>query len=176
MKFLNRTHAISAHVEIPKGGAEGVIISHGGSSGGYSLFIKGKNLHYAYNYVGAKEFLVSSMKTVPEGAVELRFEFEPTGKPDVLKGKGTPGRAQLYINDTLVGDQNLPVTIPINIGVTEGLICGRDSGSGVSPEYSPPFDFTGTIHDVVVDVSGELIWTQKLRCEQSWRTSRPDCR
>ena len=50
---------------------------------------------------GSKEFLVSSQKDVPEGAVELRFEFEPTGKPDVMKGKGAPGRAQLYINGKL---------------------------------------------------------------------------
>lgn len=154
---LNRPHSITAHVEIPAGGAEGVILSHGGSSGGYSLFIKDKKLHYAYNYVGSKEFLVSSQKDVPEGAVELRFEFEPTGKPDVMKGKGAPGSAQLYINGKLSGEMQLPVTIPLDIGITEGLTCGRDPGSAVCSEYVAPFAFTGTIHDVVVDVSGDLI-------------------
>jgi len=76
---------------------------------------------------------------------------------DVLKGKGAPGRAQLYINGDLAGEENLAVTIPLNIGITEGLVCGRDPGSGVCAAYNPPFEFTGTIHDVVVDVSGELI-------------------
>ncbi len=156
-RVLNRPHAIAAHVEIPKGGAEGVLLSHGGSSGGFSLFIKDNKLHYAYNYVGTQEFLVSSKDAVPEGAVELRFEFEPTAKPDVPKGKGSPGRAQLYINGMLSGQTELPVTIPLAISITEGLECGRDSGSPVSSQYSPPFEFTGVIHDVVVDVSGELI-------------------
>jgi arylsulfatase len=155
--ILNRPHSITAHVEIPKGGAEGVVVSHGGSSGGYSLFIKNKRLHYAYNYVGARDFLISSVQNVPEGAVELRFEFEPTNKPDVTKGRGAAGRAQLYINSKLAGEGDLTVTIPIDIGITGGLACGRNPGSSVSPEYSPPFSFTGTVHDVVVDVSGELI-------------------
>jgi arylsulfatase len=56
-----------------------------------------------------------------------------------------------------VGEENLPVTIPLDIGITEGLECGRDSGSGVTTEYNTPFNFTGTIHDVVVDLSGGLI-------------------
>lgn len=157
VKVLNRTHAISAHVEIPKGGAEGVIISHGGNTGGYSLFIKDKKFHYAHNYLGVQEFLVSSPDNVPEGAVELRFEFQPTGKPDLTKGQGSAGRAQLYINGKPAGKADLPVTIPLMISISEGLECGRDSCSRVSSQYTAPFTFTGTIHDVVVDVSGDLI-------------------
>lgn len=156
VNVLNRPYSITAQVEIPKGGAEGVILSHGGSSGGYSLFIKERKLYYAYNYVGVKEFLVSSTDNVPEGAVELEFEFEPTGKPDVMKGKGAPGRARLYIDGKLSGEQELPVTIPIDIGITDGLVCGRDPGSRVSQAYIAPFAFTGTIQSVVVDVSGDL--------------------
>jgi arylsulfatase len=157
VKVLNRPHSISAHVEIPKGGAEGVIISQGGNTGGYCLFLKDKKLHYGYNYLGSQEFLVSSKDSVPEGPVELRFEFEPTGKPDLAHGKGTPGRAQLYINGKLSGQGDLPVTIPLAISISEGLECGRDSCSRVSSQYTAPFEFTGTIHDVVVDVSGDLI-------------------
>ena len=46
----------------------------------------------------------------------------------------------------------------MTFGVAGGALeCGRDSGSPVTPEYAPPFEFTGTIHSVTVDVSGELI-------------------
>ncbi len=156
-KILNRPHSIVAHVEIPKGGAEGVVICHGENSGGYSLFVKDKKLHYAYNYVGAQEFQVSSNQNVPEGAVEFRYEFEPTGKADLAHGKGTPGKGQIYINDKLVGQADFPVTIPLEIGLGGGITVGRDSGSTVTTQYPTPFAFTGTIHDVVIDVSGELI-------------------
>jgi arylsulfatase len=157
VKVPNRAHAISAHVEIPKGGAEGVILSHGGNTGGYSLFIKDNKLHYVHNYLGVQEFLVSSKDNVPEGAVELRFGFEPTSKPDLAKGKGVAARIQLYINGKPSGQGDLPVTIPLLVSISEGLECGRDSCSSVSSKYTPPFAFTGTIHDVVGDVSGDLI-------------------
>ena len=91
-KLLNRSHSLTAEVEIPKGGAEGVLICHGGNVGGYTLFVKDKKLHYVHNYVGAEEFHVVSNADVPEGKVELRYEFETTGEPDLKKGKGRRAR------------------------------------------------------------------------------------
>jgi arylsulfatase A-like enzyme len=157
VKVLNRAHSLTADVEIPKGGAEGVIICHGSNIGGYSLFIKDKKLHYAHNYVGADEYSVASTEEVPDGRVQLRFEFEPTGKPDLAKGKGTPGRAQLYINGKLVGQSDIPVTVPLSIGLGGGLTVGRNPGSSVSKLYKPPFEFTGKIFKVTADVSGKMI-------------------
>ena len=87
----------------------------------------------------------------------MRFEFEPTGKPDVKKGKGTPGKVELYFNRKPVGGGTLPVTIPLAFGIGGGLTVGRATGSPMSSYFRNPFEFTGTIHDVVVDVSGDLI-------------------
>jgi arylsulfatase len=156
-KVLNRPHSITAHLDIPKGGAEGVIVAMGSSLGGYVLFIQGRKVHYAYNYVASQEFVISSEVEVPEGSIEVRFEFEPKGKPDVKKGKGTPGIGQLYFNKKLVGEGKLPVTIPLAFGIGGGLIVGRGVGSPISSRFMNPFEFTGTINDVVVDVSGDLI-------------------
>ena len=157
VKVLNRAHSITADVEVPKGGAEGVLVSHGGNAGGYTFFVKDRKLHYVHNYVGAQEFHVESKDTVPEGKVELRFEFEPTGKPDVAKGKGAPGRVQFYINGKLAGQGDIPVTVPLLLSLGEGLQVGRDAGAPVSSLYSPPFEFTGTIDKVTADVSGTMI-------------------
>jgi arylsulfatase len=160
-KVLNRAHSITANVEIPKEGAEGVIVCHGSNVGGYTLFVKDKKLHYVHNYVGAEQFHVESNAAVPEGKVRLRYQFEPTGKPDLAKGKGSPGKAQLYINDTLVGESTLPYTVPLALGLGSGVAIGRNPGSTISALYQPPFEFTGTIHSVTVDVSGKLLLDTK---------------
>ena len=106
---------------------------------------------------GPGHVLAWSKDAVPKGKVELRYEFEPTGKPDFAKGKGVPARGQIYINRKLVGDIDMPHSVPNMFG-TEGLTCGYDGGAPVAPEeYSGEFRFTGTIERVTLDLSGELI-------------------
>jgi arylsulfatase len=155
-KVFNRPHSITAEVEIPAGGAEGVLLAQGGVSGGYVLYVKDGRLHYVHNYLSLEEFRVTSTVDLPEGAVALRYEFEPTTPPDFANGRGAGGRGQLYIDDTLVGNAEIPVTVPIIFGL-EGLSCGYDFGEAVTNDYESPFRFTGTIKKVTVDLSGELI-------------------
>ena len=149
--IYNRPHSITAEVEIPSGGAEGVLLAQGGIPGGYTLFIKDKKLHYIHNYCGLQEFQVTSSIEVPQGKVSLRYEFEPTGKPDPKNAKGAPGRGQLYIDDKLVGNEEFAFTTPV-IFCIEGLSCGYDFGEAVTPKYKGPFTFTGTIFKVTVDL------------------------
>jgi arylsulfatase len=153
---LNRPHSITAQLEIPAGGAEGVIAAMGSGAGGYVLFIQSNKVHYAYNYVASQNFLISSEAELPAGKAEVRFEFEPTGKPDLKKGKGSPGIVRLYINKKLVKEGKLPVTIPLAFGLGGGMTIGRASGFPITSRFKNPFEFTGTIHDVVIDVSGDL--------------------
>jgi arylsulfatase len=155
-KVLNRPHSITATVELTDG-EEGVLVAHGGNTGGFSLFVKDHRLHYTHNYVGSQQFHVVSDTTLTPGKHELRYEFEPTGTPDLAQGQGSPGRAQLYVDGKLAGQMQLPVTVPMSLGLGEGLSVGRDEGSPVSTEYEPPFAFTGKLESVTVDVSGELI-------------------
>jgi len=157
VRVLNRAHSLTAEVDIPRGGAEGVLICHGSNVGGYTFFVKDRKLHYVHNYVGADEYHVESAKEIPEGQHQLRFEFEPAGKPDLARGKGAPGRAQLYIDRTLVGQGDIPVTVPLALGIGAGLSVGRNPGSSVSRLYAPPFAFTGRIFKVTADVSGTMI-------------------
>ena len=155
-RVLNRPHSITADVEIPEDGAEGVLLSQGTAAGGYSFFIKDGKLRYVHNYVGRKLLGVESEDVVPAGKHELRFEFEPTGKPDMQKGKGSPGKLQLYVDGTLVGDADADVTTPFTFN-PGALTCGANPGSPVTPDYVGPFTFSGTLHSVTLDVSGELI-------------------
>src|SRR5215469_14473499 len=156
-KVLNRAHSITTEVEIPKGGAQGLVICHGSNEGGYSLFIKDNKLHYVHNYVDVTEYRVESTQSLPEGKIQLRFEFEPTGEPQLAKGRGAPGRATLYINGKPAGQTDFPVTIPLLVGLGGGLAVGRNPGSPISKLYSSPFPFTGTIFQVTIDVSGQTL-------------------
>jgi arylsulfatase len=155
VSVLNRDHSITAEVDVPVGGAEGVLLAHGTQSGGYTLFVQDNRLHYVHNYVGVEEFQVSADEMIPEGETTLRMEFETTGEPDIPSGKGSPATVRLYYGDTEVGSGDLPTTIPITISIVAGLSCGRDLTEPVSKEYEKPFEFTGDITRVTVDVSGE---------------------
>jgi arylsulfatase len=155
-RVLNRPHSVTADATIPAGGAEGVLLSQGTAVGGWTFYMKDGRLHYLHNYVRRSIHRVSSPDPVPEGRHELRFEFEPTGAPDIPNGKGAPGVAQLYVDGELVAENDIPVTIPILIA-PGGMTCGADPGSPVSPDYQAPFRFTGELHTVSVDLSGQLI-------------------
>ncbi len=154
---LNRSHAITADVEIPAGDADGMLLAHGGNDAGYALFIQDRRLRWVHNYVAKEYPTVVSTEPVPEGRHQLRFEFEATAPPDFTTGRGSPGIAQLYIDGRLVGHADVPVTTPLSLGLASGLRVGRAPGSPVCPDYRPPFEFPGTIHSVTVDVSGDLV-------------------
>jgi arylsulfatase len=155
-RVLNRRHSIRAEVEIPGDGAEGVLLCQGSGAGGYTFYLKDGKLHYAHNYVARAIYTVASDVPVPSGGHELRFEFEPTGEMDLLQGRGAPGRLQLYVDGTLVGQSEADTTTPIAFN-PGALTCGRNPGSPVVDDYHGPFPFTGTIHKVTIDVSGDLI-------------------
>ena len=155
-RVLNRPHSITADVEIPEAGAEGVLLAQGTSAGGFTLYVKDRRLHYTHNWVARELLHVASDTELSAGRHELRFEFEPTGEPDPAKGHGSPGRLQLYIDGELVGDREVPFTTPFAFN-PGALTCGADPGSTVTDDYEAPFRFSGTIHTVTVDLSGELI-------------------
>ncbi len=156
-RLLNRPHSVHVGVDIPAGGAEGVLVCQGGVDGGYTFYVQDGKLHYGYNYVADQYFGVASDSDVPEGRHILSFEFLPTGAAEPLKGKGVPASVTLFVDGEKVGAGNLPVTIPISLGLAGGVSVGLDGGAPVIRDYQPPFAFSGTIARVVYDVSGEHV-------------------
>jgi arylsulfatase len=141
----NRSHTITAEVEIPEGGAEGVLLAHGSWFAGYSLYVKDRRLVYVHNHLGLAEYRIGSTEELPAGKAILRFRFTRTGEHR--------GRGQLYIDDRLIGEGEIPHTVPHVIETSgEGLCCGYDSGLPVTADYRAPFRFTGHIAQVVVEV------------------------
>ena len=141
----NRSHTITAEVEIPEHGAEGVLLAHGSWFAGYSLYVKNRRLAYAHNYLGLAEYRIDADAEVPPGKHLLRFRFTRTGDHR--------GRGELYVGEQLVGEGEIPRTVPHVIETSgEGLCCGYDSGLPVTTDYDAPFRFTGRIERVVVEI------------------------
>jgi arylsulfatase len=141
----NRSHRIVAEVEIPAGGAEGVLLCHGSWFAGYSLYVKGGRLVYVHNHLGLAEYRIESEATIPAGVHVLAFHFRKTGEH---RGHGT-----LLLDGRPIGAGDIPHTVPAVIETSgEGLCCGYDSGLPVTRDYRAPFRFTGRIARVVVEV------------------------
>jgi arylsulfatase len=156
-KILNRPFSITAEVDIPKAGAEGVLLSMGGNDGGISFYVQGGKLCFVHNYVAVEIFHVKSRSDIPAGRHFLSMEFAPTGAPDFAKGRGTPGVVKLLVDGQEIGRGDLPVTTPARLAQGGAMLVGADTGAPVTPDYEPPFRFTGEIRRVIVDVSGALV-------------------
>ena len=148
----NRSFAIRAEVEIPAGGAEGVIFAHGSRFGGHALYVKDGKLYYVYNWVGVVKQQIVSNKSVPTGASTLSAIFTKEGENPPHVANGT---LAIYINNEQVGEMKMK-TQPGKFAIAgEGLNVGRDGGEPVTGDFpgDRPWAFTGTIKQVVVDVS-----------------------
>jgi arylsulfatase len=142
-------------------------VSQGGVDGGFTFYLRDSRLHYTYNYVADQRFQIVGDIDVPAGRHALSFEFEPTGEPAPLQGKGAPGAAKLFIDGQPAGEGTLPVTIPLTMGLASGVSIGADVGAPVTDEYPAPFAFTGTIQRVVYDVSGDHIVDHEAEIRQA---------
>jgi arylsulfatase len=150
VNIKNRSHSITAEAVIPPGGAEGVLLASGGRFGGFSLYVQGGKLRYAYNFLGRETYDLASTSDVPEGPGTFAFSFEKTGEQPF----GAGGVARLYINGQPAAETEFPRTVPFMISLAEMLQCGYDEGAPVTNAYAAPFAFTGDLKRVIVDVSG----------------------
>ena len=93
-QVLNRPHSITADVEIPDGGAEGVLLSQGTAAGGYSFFIKDGKLRYVHNYVG-RELSRRRRPTMPSrpASTSCASSSSRPASRTCSTGKGAPGTA-----------------------------------------------------------------------------------
>ena len=148
--IYNHSYTISAELEIPQSGAEGVIVAEADHLGGFALFVQDGTLKHTYSFVGVQEFRQESRTPLPTGSVNVRMEFAADApKP------ATGGEVTLYVNDEPVGGGRIEHTVPARFSAYAGLDIGRDNGMPVDRSYADksPFAFTGTIKRVVFDVN-----------------------
>ncbi len=154
----NRSHTITADVEIPPAGAEGILLAQGSGLGGYALYVKDARLHYVHNFCAMTEHRVSSSAELVPGAHTLAFRFEKTGEH---QGTGT-----LLIDGQPAGDVRIDPFTRTRFSITDdGISCGHHTGLPVCKDYRAPFRFTGTLRRVVVEVEGPEFIDPKTEAE-----------
>jgi len=139
---FNRSYSITANVDIPESGAEGVIVAAGGYFAGFSLYSQHGRPKFTYNYFGSK-YTTLEGKLLTPGKTVLRYEFVYDGG-----GLGKGGMAKLYANDVLVAEGRIEATVPLGFTADETLDIGVDTGTPAADAYEGTFPFTGTIGTV----------------------------
>ncbi|RJQ77368.1 arylsulfatase [Amycolatopsis panacis] len=145
----NRSHSVVAEIEVPEGGAEGVLIAQGGRFGGWSLYVVDGCPSYVYNYFGMARYTVRGTNPLPAGRHEIRAEFDYDGG-----GLGKGAMVTLAVDGTKHASGRVERTIPYYFSFDETLNVGVDLGTPVTEDY-PVIDneFTGTVHMVRIDLA-----------------------
>jgi hypothetical protein len=145
----NKSHSVTAEVEIPEGGAEGVIVAQGGAYAGWSLYVKDRRPKYCHNLFGLQLFHVEADTEIPAGTHQIRMEFTYDGG-----GLGKGGTASLYVDGQKTGEGRVEATVPMAYSADETCDVGSDTASPVSDDYtSEGSRFTGTINWVQIDIA-----------------------
>ena len=148
INIKNRSHTISAEVDIPKGGANGVILAQGGRFGGWSLYMKDGKASYTYNWVGRERTTITSPQPVPAGRATIRFEFAYDGGKRGAAGKGT-----LFLNGKQVAEGRIEKTVANLFSPDETADVGVDEATPVTEDYKERDNkFTGKIRKVTVEL------------------------
>jgi len=151
VSIKNKSFAVTAEIDVPQGGAEGVIIAQGGRFGGWSLYVKGGVAKFVYNVLGLQQFVTEAAMPIPAGKQQVRMEFAYDGG-----GLAKGGAVTLYYNGTAVGTGRVGVTQPMIFSTDETTDVGYESGTTVTAEYtSQTSRFTGKIHWVQIDTGDD---------------------
>jgi len=164
----NKSFHIAADVEIPQGGADGILVTQGGRFGGWGLLVLDDKPMFAYafsnqdgdkypNQKKSKTRIVGGEKLTP-GKHIISFDFAYDGG-----GIGKGGRGELRVDDIKVAEGRFEKTIPFRFSLDESFDVGQDTGSPVIDEYDAkmPFEFSGTLKKVEVKLGDDQLSPQK---------------
>ena len=142
--ILAKSYTITADVEVPSGGGEGMIVTDGGRFGGYGLYlVKGKPV-FTYNFLAVEKFRWEGQEPLTPGKHTLEFDFKYDG-PGLAKG----GTGVLRVDGKDVANHSIAHTTPVLLTMDETFDIGSDTRTPVDDaDYQVPFPFTGTISKV----------------------------
>ncbi|HXV32940.1 MAG TPA: arylsulfatase [Gaiellaceae bacterium] len=148
VNIKNRSHAVTAEIVVPEGGANGVVVAQGGAFGGWSLYLHEGRPKYCYSFFGVMRFVVAADEPVPAGEHQVRMEFAYDGG-----GLAKGGTVTLFVDGESVGEGRVEHTQPLVFSADETADVGNETGTTVSDDYDAGSSrFTGKIRWVQIDL------------------------
>ncbi|QDU86993.1 Arylsulfatase [Pirellulimonas nuda] len=155
--LLNTSYTIKAEVDVPEGGAEGVLLTSGGRFGGYGLYLlKGKPV-FVWNLLDLERPRWEGKEAVPPGKHTVEFDFKYDGDGagtlafNSLSGIGQPGTGVLKVDGKEVASLKMDRTLPLILQWDESFDIGSDTGTPVNDDdYQVPFAFTGKLNKLTL--------------------------
>ena len=178
--LLNASYNFKAEVEIPQGGAEGMIVTQGGRFGGYGFYVlKGKPV-FLWNMVDLKRIRWDAPEALSPGKHTLEFDFKYDGLGmgtlafNNLSGIGRSGTGTLKIDGKVVSTQKMERTIPLILQWDENFDVGADTGTPVNDaDYQVPYRFTGKLNKLTLTIDRPQLTPEDIKkLEQAQRNNK----
>jgi arylsulfatase len=157
--LLNTSYTITAEIDVPQGGGDGMIVTDGGRFGGYGMYLlKGKPV-FLWNLLDLKRVRWEGTEALAPGKHTLEYDFKYDGLGfatlafNNISGLGRPGTGTFKLDGKVVATQTLERTVPLTLPWDETFDIGSDTGTPVDDQdYQVPFNFTGRIDRLTVAV------------------------
>ena len=147
-RLTGRSYTISADVVVPKGGANGVLLTHGGRFGGYAFYIKYGRPMFHYNAIGERQYSIRSAERLTPGAHKLAAEFSSDSRT-----AGAGGTMILLVDGKPVASGRIEHTHRGWVSLYEGLDVGEDTLTPVNEDYTVAQSrFGGALKQVTVEL------------------------
>jgi len=181
--LLNTSFTMTADVEVPQGGAEGMINTNGGRFGGYGFYLLKSKPVFVWNLLDLKRARWESPEALTPGkhTVEFDFKYEGLGFATLvfnnLSGIGRPATGTLKVDGKVVATQTMERTIPIIFSIDETFDVGADTGTPVDDrDYQVPFNFTGKLNKLTITVERPKLTPQDIQKLKEGEAAAADAR
>ena len=157
--ILNASYTITADIEVPPGGAEGMMLTSGGRFAGYGFYLlKGKPV-FLWNLVDLERLKWEGAEALTPGrhTVEFDFKYDGLGAGTLafndFSGVGRPGTGTLKVDGKVVDTKPMPKTLPMILQWDESFDIGSDTLTGVNDaDYQPPFALTAKLNKLTIKI------------------------
>lgn len=176
--LLNTSYTVTADIDVPAGGAEGMLLTSGGRFGGYGFYLKNNRPVWLWNMVDLERLKWEGTEPITPGKHKVEFDFVYDGKGagtlafNDFSGVGRPGTGTLKVDGKVVATKTMPKTLPMILQWDESFDIGSDTLTGVNDaDYKPPFRFTGTLNKLTIKLDRPKLSPEEIKAlEAAMRT------